>query len=86
MEPILIILLLFGAFTLGAESADSQMAETTESTSEQQPLGTDGRGSILSLKTCLPGRYPVIFRDLTIPFTRQQTALPAHRETGCPDE
>jgi len=86
MEPIIVILLLFGAFTLGAGSADSQTAQSTESISEQQPQGIGGRAATLSLKTCLSERHPVIYRDLSIPFTRQQTALPASRESGCPDE
>ena len=86
MEPILVILLLFGAFTLGVESADSQTAQSTESISEQQPQDTGGRAATLTLKTCLSDRHPVIYRDLTIPFTRQQIALLTPREPGCPDE
>ena len=88
MEPILVILLLFGAFTLGAGSADSQTGENTESASEQHFQDIEQRKASLSIsmKVCLSGRHPVIYRDLSIPFTRQQTALPAPRESGCPDE
>jgi len=85
MEPILVILLLFGAFTLGAETADSQTVETKALVSAQQSKDAEGRAATLSLKSCLSGRRPVLYRDLTIPFTRQ-TALSVPAEPGCPDE
>jgi hypothetical protein len=81
MEPILIILLLFGAFTLGAETADSQTTEPLATVSEQQ---VQERVVALNLQACLSGRHPVLYRDLTIPFTQQ--ALPAPHESECPDE
>ena len=86
MEPILIILLLFGAFTLGVESTDFRTPPSAESISERQLQGTEGRASAFSLKTCLSDRHSTIYRDLTVPFTRQQTALSAPLDSECPDE
>ena len=86
MEPILVILLLFGAFTLGVESTDFQAVPPAESISERQPQGREGRAATLSLKTCLSDRHSVIYRDLTVPFTRPQKALPSPPEPGCSDE
>jgi hypothetical protein len=86
MEPIIVILLLFGAFTLGTESTGSKPAEATETISEQQQQVAEGRATALSLQRCLSGRHSIIYRDLTLPFARQQIALPAPHESGCIDE
>ena len=86
MEPILVILLLFGAFTLGAQSADSHTTELMAPVSRQQSRDAEGMAATLSFENCLSSRRPVLYRDLTIPFTRQQTALSAPVEPGCPDE
>jgi len=86
MEPILVILLLFGAFTLGAETADTRTVETMAPVSEQQPQGTEKRAVTSSLKSCLSERRSTIYRDLIVPFTRQQTALSAPLDSECPDE
>ena len=86
MEPIIVILLLFGAFTLGAESTGFQTIEATESINEQQQQVAERRATALSLQRCLSGRPSIIYRDLTIPFARQQIALPAPLDSGCIDE
>ncbi len=83
MEPILVILLLFGAFTLGAETADSQTVETVAPVSAQQSKEAEGKAVVLSLKNCLSGPRPILYRDLTVPFTRQQMTVV---EAECADE
>ena len=87
MEPIVIILLLFGAFTLGAESTDHTKVETSESVSEPQSSGAERRAGVLTLQACLSEQRPFIYRDLTIPVTpTQMPTLSEHPESGCPDE
>jgi len=89
MEPIVIIVLLLGAFALGAESADTQPVKTPEPVSEQQPKELSGRAVQSTVQTCLSNRQPIIYRDLTIPVTPQEIPLsvpPRRAESGRTDE
>ena len=89
MEPIVIIVLLLGAFALGAESADIQPVKTPEPVHEQQPIDLAGRANQLTIQACLSDRQPIIYRDLTIPVTPHQIHLPVppkHAESGRIDE
>lgn len=85
MEPILVVLLLFGAFTLGAESTGALGPEHTDPVGESQQR-TTARSAAVNLQACLEGRHPALYRDLTIPFTLQQAVPSVPLEKACPDE
>mgnify|MGYP000688786890 CR=1 FL=1 len=88
MEPIVIILLLFGAFTLGAELGGSPEAKTSESISEPQPEKPVGRGVHLSMEACYANRQSLIYRDLTLPVSSKPITklLPHHATTETADD
>ena len=71
MEIILGILLLFGAFTLGAVSSDSTDRETH--TTKMESDGTTQQAQAVavgSLQKCQPSESAVTYRDLTVPYAQ----------------
>lgn len=80
MEPIIIILLLFGAFTLGAEMGDRPEAKISESITEQQPEKPAEKAVPLSLEACQSDRQSVIYRDLTLPVSSNPTSMPSSHQ------
>ena len=85
MEPIVIILLLFGAFTLGAEIGDRPKTKTSEFITEQQPRKTAGRAVHLSLEACHAKRQSVIYRDLTVPVSSSPIRMPSSHQPATED-
>ncbi len=75
MEPIILVVLLFGAFTLGAELGDTPEAKTPEPITEQQLEKTERRALQLNLEACHSKRPLVIYRDLTIPVHSKPTRM-----------
>ena len=88
MEIVLGILLLFGAFTLGAVTSDS-----TDHDTRAAQIVTDGLGyhtqSTSPLQTCQVSRSAKTYRDLTVPYAQpvDQRRVPASDcEVDCWDD
>ena len=77
MEPIVAILLVFGAFTLGAELGDTPETKTPESITEHQPEKGAGGTVPLSLEACQSDRQSVLYRDLAVPVPSNPTRKPS---------
>ena len=76
MEPIVIIFLLFGTFTLGAEIGDRPETNTPQSITEQQAEKPTERAVHLNLDACQSDRQSVLYRDLTVPVSSNSTGMP----------
>ena len=81
MEIVLGILLLFGAFTLGAVSSDSPDREAD--TTQIESAGTAQQAQAVaasSLQNCQPSDSVRHYRDLTVPIMQPVIQQPTHTE------
>ena len=77
MEIVLGILLLFGAFTLGAVTSDSTDHETRTTCIESDEAGQHSQTVIAStLQKCQASRSGRHYRDLTVPIAQPVVQLP----------
>jgi hypothetical protein len=81
MEIILGILLLFGAFTLGAVSSDSTDRETH--TTKMESDGATHQAQAVaagSLQKCQPSESASHYRNLTVPYAQPVDQQPAQTD------
>ena len=77
MEIVLGILLLFGAFTLGAVTSDSTDHETRTTRIESDEVGQHSPAVTASaLQKCQASRSGRHYRDLTVPIAQPVVQLP----------
>ena len=81
MEIVLAILLLFGAFTLGAVTSDSTDHETRTTCIESDEAGQDSQTVITStLQKCQASRSGRHYRDLTVPIAQPVVQQPTQTD------
>ena len=91
MEIVLGILLLFGAFTLGAVTSGSDDSDTDTAQIETDVYGHHEQ-AVATLKECQASGSAVTYRDLTIPYIQhiqrsdQKTTSAGDCEVNCWDE
>ncbi len=98
MEVFVVIILLFGAFSLGSTSSDDvnddpAALELSEIANERQDLPGKGveAGEVehTQLEDCLADRHFVIYRDLTVRYENEigtETTGASNSEEAYPDE
>ena len=81
MEIVLSILLLFGAFTLGAASSDSTDHETHTTRIESDEAGQHSQTVTTStLQKCQASGSGRHYRDLTVPIAQPVVQQPAQTD------
>ena len=91
MEIVLGILLLFGAFTLGAVTSGSDDNDTDTAQIETDVYGHHEQ-AVAPLQECQASGSAVTYRDLTIPYIQhiqrsdQKTTSAGDCEVNCWDE
>ena len=81
MEIVLGILLLFGAFTLGATSSDSTDHETHATRIESDEAGQHSQTvTVSTLQKCQASGSGRHYRDLTVPIAQPVVQLPTQTD------
>ena len=90
MEIVLGILLLFGAFTLGAVTSGNVGSDTDTAQIETEAYGHHEQAVTASpLQQCQANGSAVTYRDLTVPYVRpgdQKSTSAGDCEVDCWDE